>query len=224
MGLPVGLPRGTSPRVRGKLISDALLDLGKRYIPACAGEAPWFTTRATVIPVHPRVCGGSSFVGWLALSGPGTSPRVRGKHEASQARHLINRYIPACAGEARNAKGLSYGLQVHPRVCGGSPPSVAQPPNQAGTSPRVRGKLRRERARRFAEGYIPACAGEACRAASGSRRTGVHPRVCGGSDAARQRPELPPGTSPRVRGKPRPRPLDRRRRGYIPACAGEATC
>ena len=71
-------------------------------------------------------------------------------------------------------------------------------------------------------GSIPACAGEAPPSSSPSRRTRVHPRVCGGSETPLHRVVCRRGPSPRVRGKQPHRPLRRKGPGSIPACAGEA--
>ena len=72
----------------------------------------------------------------------GTSPRVRGKLYAGRAGDDWKRYIPACAGEANIREGAIVNLGVHPRVCGGSPPTAAATFQSKGTSPRVRGKRR----------------------------------------------------------------------------------
>jgi len=56
---------------------------------------------------------------------------------------------------------------------------------RAGRSPRARGKLRSAIEQGFPPGSIPACAGEARRAACSSASTRVDPRVRGGSYAIR---------------------------------------
>ena len=69
---------------------------------------------------------------------------------------------------------------------------------------------------------IPACAGEAPRKCRTTGTSAVYPRVCGGSPAAHWRLTIPPGLSPRVRGKPSLRGVQDGDEGSIPACAGEA--
>ena len=49
----------------------------------------------------------------------------------------------------------------------------------------------------------------------------AHPRVCGENRARTSSIVMKPGSSPRVRGKPRPRRRRRRTRRLIPACAGK---
>ena len=50
----------------------------------------------------------------------------------------------------------------------------------------------------------------------------VYPRVCGGSQNPRMPSIVSPGLSPRVRGKRVTENGQEKRRGSIPACAGEA--
>ena len=53
---------------------------------------------------------------------------------------MPDRYIPACAGEARVKTAPASIYPVHPRVCGGSVHRMPSPLASRGTSPRVRGK------------------------------------------------------------------------------------
>ena len=91
----------------------------------------------------------------------------------------------------------------------------------AGLSPRVRGNLRPALPGQFPERSIPACAGEPSVAQADRHPVWVYPRVCGGTIASFSNRLTHSGLSPRVRGN-RPGPRQRtRRRGSIPACAGE---
>ena len=152
----------------------------------------------------------------------GTSPRVRGKRQLVVGGGRRQRYIPACAGEARGGGGSHGQSPVHPRVCGGSCCHRPLISPLAGTSPRVRGKRHELDIEVSQQRYIPACAGEATARSRRRAKAAVHPRVCGGSSSAATSTFSTTGTSPRVRGKlfrARRRPARRR---YIPACAGEA--
>ena len=70
--------QGSSPRVRGTLLSGAEHDAAPGIIPACAGNTRPRRARRALRRDHPRVCGEHSgtlaFIGSLA----GSSPRVRG--------------------------------------------------------------------------------------------------------------------------------------------------
>ena len=90
-----------------------------------------------------------------------------------------------------------------------------------GLSPRVRGSLLVDLAAVHVGGSIPACAGEPVLVGPRVPQGGVYPRVCGGAGPIM--PFMGPvtGLSPRVRGSPGQRDTAPRRRGSIPACAGE---
>ena len=192
------------------------------YIPARAGEARFDAVIAQRARVHPRACGGSGAEEAGRAAGEGTSPRVRGKLLRDIDACLRKGYIPARAGEAPPDVQGPNSVSVHPRACGGSLRRGLAAVRKLGTSPRVRGKLRRGRLVRVTHRYIPARAGEATRRRRARPNARVHPRACGGSRLARESQRVPVGTSPRVRGK---RPSCARagtRGGYIPARAGEA--
>ena len=93
-------PGGSSPRVRGTPGAGAGAAGHRRFIPACAGNARveriWFD----LVPVHPRVCGEREVLAGKCGELHGSSPRVRGTHPPGVTRALVNRFIPACAGNA----------------------------------------------------------------------------------------------------------------------------
>ncbi len=153
----------------------------------------------------------------------GSSPRVRGTPRVDRLHAAIARFIPACAGNAREAARHELGVPVHPRVCG---ERFDKPCNRSihfGSSPRVRGTLgRRVQGIRCAR-FIPACAGNAHPTASRYRRNAVHPRVCGERLSCPVSRLSNGGSSPRVRGTRRIAVIVGTRRRFIPACAGNAT-
>ena len=150
-----------------------------RFIPACAGNTkdddPLGVTRA----VHPRVCGEHRRHPALALSQPGSSPRVRGTPDAVLYEHTGDRFIPACAGNTV-ANGFSVtGTAVHPRVCGEHYPRQRWHSHLVGSSPRVRGTQGNQTNRRKPLRFIPACAGNTWPLEADFGLNSVHPRVCG---------------------------------------------
>ena len=134
------LPKGTSPRVRGKRTGRGEKSSRQRYIPACAGETPNREDLDAFPTVHPRVCGGNQERTILPESSKGTSPRVRGKPEFPCVENIVVGYIPACAGETGPAFHGCIVPGVHPRVCGGNSTIESCRISSSGTSPRVRGK------------------------------------------------------------------------------------
>ena len=216
------LDAGLSPRVRGKRLWGWAGCENRRSIPACAGEATAYQEPLGRTGVYPRVCGGSGIHSFSVKAQAGLSPRVRGK--LGRAVVCIGRAgsIPACAGEATEPGRLSHPASVYPRVCGGSecrpPPSY----RAGGLSPRVRGKRRCAFGPAFAQGSIPACAGEAAAVPPCCCRRRVYPRVCGGSIVRDTENFIRGGLSPRVRGKHVDGVGQGRHMRSIPACAGEA--
>ncbi len=173
-------------------------------------------------PVHPRVCGERAVMVMSSCALIGSSPRVRGTRPPAPPMQIPGRFIPACAGNAALLMVEPGSAAVHPRVCGERSASFLVNSGRSGSSPRVRGTHRRLLAILIKRRFIPACAGNACKARGNPGLFSVHPRVCG------ERPKLNPplaatgGSSPRVRGTlacPAARAALCR---FIPACAGNA--
>ena len=152
---------GSSPRVQGTrhhVIGVIPVD---RFIPACAGNAIPRSSRAGGETVHPRVCRErwSRFVN--RSFSRGSSPRVQGTHFDRLAVRLFQRFIPACAGNARyRRRGRQVGA-VHPRVCRERAWIRRVIRWADGSSPRVQGTLFFFRERFDGMRFIPACAGNA---------------------------------------------------------------
>ena len=183
-----GRPAGLSPRVRGNPPEISVRSHAAGSIPACAGEPSATYSRSLVSSVYPRVCGGTpiAFPRWGPASG--LSPRVRGNRAARHATRKGAGSIPACAGEPAVGP-RRIGLHgVYPRVCGGTGVRRGSPRRRPGLSPRVRGNQSGSPPRDDPHGSIPACAGEPPDGVRGSPRTGVYPRVCGGTPPTPHRP------------------------------------
>ena len=109
---------GSSPRVRGTRPRRRRFRLPRRFIPACAGNAPRIGTLLRGRPVHPRVCGERLERPASGSSRTGSSPRVRGTRKFLDVLKANHRFIPACAGNARRTRRHRSFRAVHPRVCG----------------------------------------------------------------------------------------------------------
>ena len=215
------MAEGLSPRVRGNQVAKWAADTPCGSIPACAGE-PSSKERSTVqYTVYPRVCGGTlnpEHSRWLM---GGLSPRVRGNLAERPDKTFCQGSIPACAGEPPAPCSPRLPSRVYPRVCEGTKIAPMVSPYAPGLSPRVRGNPRYSSRCGARLGSIPACAGEprGQRCSSGGHR--VYPRVCGGTVGNPSFGQTQQGLSPRVRGNLSFPPVTDRRRGSIPACAGE---
>ena len=120
---PAGRPprrTGLSPRVRGNPGAPVPVAFCIRSIPACAGEPGSKMRRPRCTEVYPRVCGGTTLRLSEVSDEMGLSPRVRGNRHRAAIDHLLERSIPACAGEPQTYTGREHPCPVYPRVCGGT--------------------------------------------------------------------------------------------------------
>ncbi len=173
--------KGLSPRVRGNLPADALVEAEDGSIPACAGEPLAAESCVAESGVYPRVCGGTSVVVLRLASIFGLSPRVRGNLGNISAGPDATGSIPACAGEPYPPQISCPRAQVYPRVCGGTLTAGFHTDGIAGLSPRVRGNLDIDLDLATIMRSIPACAGEPAVGFLHPVPTRVYPRVCGGT-------------------------------------------
>ncbi len=191
---------GLSPRVRGNLQVE-VVRLNKRSLSPRVRGNPHFTP--------PRL-------GPFSLS-----PRVRGNRRAQKGGENNPESIPACTGEPLLRVSFYRSMRVYPRVYGGTSMAFRSVSREPGLSPRVRGNRIRLRLDRRYGGSIPACTGEPSWPGNPSRRSGVYPRVYGGTPGGEPRLHHVRGLSPRVRGNHSRRVERFFPRGSIPACTGE---
>ena len=193
---------GSSPRVRGTLHPHRSGRSRRRFIPACAGNAQHTRRPIPIAAVHPRVCGERQAGAHLLARQSGSSPRVRGTHTVVGVAWIGQRFIPACAGNAKSIAGNAPAQPVHPRVCG----------ERAGFVSSAIALLR----------FIPACAGNASVPTLCVTAATVHPRVCGERLPSPCSGSGSTGSSPRVRGTPVHASQAAGDQRFIPACAGNA--
>ena len=151
----------------------------------------------------------------------GSSPQVRGKPISSITSLTQIRLIPAGAGKTTQCIRLLALSTAHPRRSGENtfkPPRII---GVGGSSPQVRGKLHQTADRVSLIRLIPAGAGKTRAAAFAPSSVPAHPRRCGENNNLPSIDGGDDGSSPQVRGKPRPQEtcsLDVR---LIPAGAGK---
>ena len=155
---------GSSPRVRGTLLSPKPRRATLRFIPACAGNTLNQRTTTSGKTVHPRVCGEHPDLAISSSISSGSSPRVRGTQQTGRTWNALARFIPACAGNTGTRQFEVTTITVHPRVCGEHAVWMPVPKIRFISSPRVRGTRPQHlrlvpRAR-----FIPACAGNTSKA------------------------------------------------------------
>ena len=211
---------GSSPRVRGTECDCVRKIRSSRFIPACAGNRLRGRSLRSRRSVHPRVCGEQRGSIYRVRGDIGSSPRVRGTAQRIYSVRGRSRFIPACAGNRIPATRPPPFRPVHPRVCGEQASIVDIFAIFFGSSPRVRGTVKRPLARRQLARFIPACAGNRRHRTICDRLRPVHPRVCGEQLGALSFRYSGCGSSPRVRGTETKSIAFAKCLRFIPACAG----
>ncbi len=150
----------------------------------------------------------------------GSSPRVRGTHNAPDMSQRPGRIIPACAGNTQKGQFARLVWPDHPRVCGEHTRKRSERCKYTGSSPRVRGTPEWEEQHYTDTRIIPACAGNTMQTCSPRSTEPDHPRVCGEHPRETPRHLQSAGSSPRVRGTRDGGKLCHGVFRIIPACAG----
>ena len=212
---------GSSPRVRGRRSMSSSSGSESGLIPASAGQTNVCATWRLTATAHPRECGADCFppCGGVRLSG--SSPRVRGR----LGRWFVGRgrggLIPASAGQTEQERAAAEAARAHPRECGADCTATEPLSIPAGSSPRVRGRPRCSRGVRLWAGLIPASAGQTSGPPGPADASTAHPRECGADPRLGHARQGLRGSSPRVRGRLWLSVLMRKRKGLIPASAGQ---
>ncbi len=126
---------------------------------------------------------------------------MRGKQSSRIWLTTRRRIIPARAGQTTSHLVCGEMRPDHPRACGANQLNIQLDVWQSGSSPRVRGKRFRVSGRHVQPRIIPARAGQTSWRRTMRRHSQDHPRACGANETETTRPNRPPGSSPRVRGK-----------------------
>ena len=195
---PTGV--GSSPHARGTHRIRATVHDGRRFIPACAGNARCIRARTQGSAVHPRMRGERAIPGVDATWIAGSSPHARGTPVGGRHVDTDQRFIPACAGNATTWVSPASVRPVHPRMRGERRHRCGQHRLKTGSSPHARGTLIRPVQERPCGRFIPACAGNARCIRARTRGSAVHPRMRGERIHRLQTPILGVGSSPHARG------------------------
>ena len=130
---------GSSPPVRGTLVSSTQAFNAERFIPACAGNTTACCGSKPAAPVHPRLCGEHQMGIFHTGTACGSSPPVRGTPSPGAACRGSRRFIPACAGNTYGMERNACRCAVHPRLCGEHLLALNIVALDGGSSPPVRG-------------------------------------------------------------------------------------
>ena len=189
--------------MRGKHGAHAAKTARNRIIPAHAGQTRPQVPALGAITDHPRACGANKYPMICHVGRFGSSPRMQGKPGALNVPHSSSRIIPAHAGQTLRCCCRRCDIPDHPRACGANNPDCDRVVQDAGSSPRMRGKHFHE-VRVFDLGrIIPAHAGQTGFWVNTSMSPPDHPRACGANSVLFLSCSCVCGSSPRMRGKPR---------------------
>ena len=130
---------GSSPRMRGALLSMKAGDTSVRIIPADAGSTSFVLARISLRKDHPRGCGEHRSLLFAKQSAQGSSPRMRGAQSRFLSTLRPAGIIPADAGSTSPASGESILTGDHPRGCGEHHSAFIGLRSSGGSSPRMRG-------------------------------------------------------------------------------------
>ena len=172
-----------------------------RIIPAHAGQTRRGASPRPASPDHPRACGANDLPVLQFTERSGSSPRMRGKHGVERQNRLPDRIIPAHAGQTGCRCWVDGTGSDHPRACGANLQPGREGEADAGSSPRMRGKHRRNHGRNRLGRIIPAHAGQTDTGQPRSPSIADHPRACGANTWRKSFMSAPAGSSPRMRGK-----------------------
>ena len=162
-----------------------------RIIPAHAGNTDNRLDSLDGRRDHPRACGEHFVLFCFWACRLGSSPRMRG--------------TPICKASALRNGGIiptskHWPPRDHPRACGEHLKKRRLSGKISGSSPRMRGTLRRSRPFASASGIIPAHAGNTVHPRNRQLHAGDHPRACGEHPRKYYTCLKPQGSSPRMRG------------------------
>ncbi len=215
---------GSSPRLRGTRRAAGHRAAGQRFIPAPAGNTGPDGRKPPGTTVHPRACGEHLAESLGEMRTGGSSPRLRGTREAPRELGVLQRFIPAPAGNTSLSCQARSASAVHPRACGEHRHRVDAPPISCGSSPRLRGTRFQIGAHLGLARFIPAPAGNTRRSCRQTAAAPVHPRACGEHVPHRRAVSAHVGSSPRLRGTRPVRGTPPAGRRFIPAPAGNTRC
>ena len=214
---------GSSPRLRGTRAGHSYHHGFLGIIPALAGNTQTAVVHMDYSRDHPRACG--EHVAPPSPSGflLGSSPRLRGTPRACSRMYSRTGIIPALAGNTSCSGSPLPQTADHPRACGEHSSITSNTSWILGSSPRLRGTLKKFCMFPYSYGIIPALAGNTSDLARAHRFWRDHPRACG-EHVIGVNPEIAAlGSSPRLRGTPRTIGTFLTSPRIIPALAGNTT-
>ena len=170
---------------------------------------------------HPRIRGTNARLYLATAIGSGSSPHTRDKYDLRVNRRLLERIIPAYAGQMSLFRLFYRLLQDHPRIRGTNHGNCGNRRAVAGSSPHTRDKSYINETSSSTDRIIPAYAGQMQEKVPLKHKTQDHPRIRGTNIASATDTPVDLGSSPHTRDKFHEMPFAKRRSRIIPAYAGQ---
>ena len=211
---------GSSPLTRGTPDTLECPDVVCRFIPAHAGNTATPPPPCRWTAVHPRSRGEHTHNRYVHTGLSGSSPLTRGTPARRVRPFVLDRFIPAHAGNTSTALIAVRYRTVHPRSRGEHINEGVTTIPRAGSSPLTRGTLLLRGADGLIPRFIPAHAGNTCSRACSTASAPVHPRSRGEHSLLSDVRQWYAGSSPLTRGTHHPRLHRRSQLRFIPAHAG----
>ena len=191
---------GSSPLTRGTRIDSGQNDRFNRFIPAYAGNSAQGKARNLLRSVHPRLRGELAVVTAQRIVKSGSSPLTRGTQFFRRSVCVIDRFIPAYAGNSNDHFRPLRNFEVHPRLRGELEDFTVTKSGCRGSSPLTRGTRTNHQLRMHPQRFIPAYAGNSSGLATFTWVLPVHPRLRGELRILRAKVTPSVGSSPLTRG------------------------
>ena len=216
---PIPYSRGSSPRVRSRLVACDCPVGVDGIISACAEQTNTIAARAIGRRDHLRVCGADARESRRLMCWAGSSPRVRSRRLAYHGAKIRIGIISACAEQTFQTAAVRRDRRDHLRVCGADCSAMSANHVPLGSSPRVRSRPATLHSEVAYHGIISACAEQTLLRVFISALSKDHLRVCGADRGVFLIVSFGLGSSPRVRSRREPDARAEIVAGIISACA-----
>ena len=170
---------GSSPHTRDKFGSLYGGVINGRIIPAYAGQIPRICRISESLRDHPRIRGTNARLYLATAIGSGSSPHTRDKYDLRVNRRLLERIIPAYAGQMSLFRLFYRLLQDHPRIRGTNLSLLPNDKLPEGSSPHTRDKFINSFVTLKWSRIIPAYAGQIIVILGKELEGEDHPRIRG---------------------------------------------
>ena len=152
--------KGSSPRIRGKLMAVMIATGSIGLIPAHTGKTRRSSQAKAGARAHPRAYGENTSLQSSQGGSTGSSPRIRGKHGTNLTSRAYLGLIPAHTGKTTPFKVPFRNRRAHPRAYGENGCGECHEAALVGSSPRIRGKQLLTLVTGVRRGLIPAHTGK----------------------------------------------------------------